>query len=287
MSSTAARLQVGGSRRVVDRVMTVLCGAGLLFAFIPLCSLLFLVISRGLPSLSWTFLTSVPKPVGETGGGVGNGLLGSALLTLMSAAIGLPAGIGAGIYLASNKGEGMFGRTVRFLAEVLSAVPSIVVGLAVYGLVVAPFHHFSALAGGLALAILMIPTLARSTEEVVKLVPHSLYEASLALGVPEWRSSLLVVTRTALGGIATAACLAMARAAGETAPLLFTALSNQFWNVQPTQPTASLPVQIFNYATSPYPDWQAQAWGAALVLLMFVGGLNILARIISKRATFS
>ena len=204
----------------------------------------------------------------------------------MSAAIGLPAGIGAGIYLAS-KGEGMFGRTVRFLAEVLSAVPSIVVGLAVYGLVVAPFHHFSALAGGLALAILMVPTLARNTEEVIKLVPHSLYEASLALGVPEWRSSLLVVTRTALGGIATAACLAMARAAGETAPLLFTALSNQFWNLQPTQPTASLPVQIFNYATSPYPDWQAQAWGAALVLLMFVGALNILARIISKRATFS
>jgi len=284
VSATAARLQVGGSRRIVDRLMTVVCGAGLLFAFVPLCSLLYLVISRGLPSLNWTFLTGLPKPVGETGGGVGNGLVGSALMTLMASAIGLPAGIGAGIYLAS-KGDGAFGRTVRFLAEVLSAVPSVVVGLAVYGLVVAPFHHFSAAAGGLALAILMIPTLARSTEEVVKLVPHSLYEASLALGVPEWRSSLLVVTRTALGGIATASCLAMARAAGETAPLLFTALSNQFWNLQPTQPTASLPVEIYNYATSPYPDWQAQAWGAALVLLMFVGGLNLLARVISKRAT--
>jgi phosphate transport system permease protein len=286
MNAATARIQVGGSRRAVDRLMTVLCGAGLLFAFVPLCSLLYLVISRGLPSVNWTFLTALPKPVGETGGGVGNGLLGSALLTLMASVLGLPAGIGAGIYLASH-GEGTFGKIVRFLAEVLSAVPSVVVGLAVYGLVVAPFHHFSALAGGVALAILMIPTLARSTEEVVKLVPHSLYEASLALGVPEWRSSLLVVTRTALGGIATAACLAMARAAGETAPLLFTALSNQFWNVQPTQPTASLPVQIYNYATSPYPDWQAQAWGAALVLLMFVGALNLLARVISKRAMLS
>jgi phosphate transport system permease protein len=264
--------------------MTLLCGACVLFAFVPLTSLLYLVISRGLPSLNWTFLTGLPKPVGETGGGVGNGLVGSALLTLMAAAVGLPTGVGAGIYLAKN-GEGLFAKIVRFLAEVLSAVPSVVVGLAVYGLVVAPFHHFSALAGGLALAILMIPTLARSTEEVVKLVPHSLYEGSLALGVPEWRSSLFVVTRTALGGIATAACLAMARAAGETAPLLFTALSNQFWNLRPDQPTASLPVQIFNYAISPYKDWQAQAWGAALVLLMFVGALNIIARLISNRAT--
>jgi len=286
VNAMTTRIAAGGYRRAVDRLMTVLCGAGLLFAFIPLCSLLYLVISKGLPSLNWTFLTALPKPVGETGGGVGNGLVGSALLTLMASALGLPVGIGAGIYLA-NRGEGTFARTVRFLAEVLSAVPSVVVGLAVYGLVVAPFHHFSAAAGGLALAILMIPTLARSTEEVVKLVPHSLYEASLALGVPEWRSSLLVVTRTAMGGIATASCLAMARAAGETAPLLFTALSNQFWNLQPTQPTASLPVEIYNYATSPYRDWQAQAWGAALVLLMFVGGLNILARIISKRATLT
>ena len=265
--------------------MTVLCGACLAVVLLPLSSLLYLVISHGLPALSWTFLTSLPKPVGETGGGIGNGLLGSALLTLMAAALGLPMGIGAGIYLAGNS-DGRFASMVRFLAEVLSAVPSIVVGLAVYGLVVAPLHHFSALAGGLSLGILMIPTLARSTEEVIKLVPHSLYEASLALGISQWRSSLFVVTRTALGGIATAACLALARVAGETAPLLFTALSNQFWNVRPDQPTASLPVQIFNYAISPYPDWQAQAWGAALVLLLFVGGLNLLARLLSRQATF-
>jgi phosphate transport system permease protein len=196
----------------------------------------------------------------------------------------MPAGIGAGLYLASH-GEGRFGRTIRFLAEVLSAVPSVVVGLAVYGLVVAPMHHFSALAGGLALAILMVPTLARSTEEVVKLVPHALYEGALALGVSRWRAQLLVITRTALGGIATASCLALARAAGETAPLLFTALANQFWNLRPDQPTASLPVQIFNYAISPYKDWQAQAWGAALVLLAFVGALNLIARFLSRRAT--
>lgn len=272
-------------RRAVDRTMTALCAACLLVALVPLGSLLWMVLSRGLPALSWTFLTSLPKPVGEVGGGIGNGLAGSALLTVMAAAVGLPMGIGAGLYLASY-GDGLFGRTVRFLAEILSAVPSVVVGLAVYGLVVAPLHHFSAMAGGLALAILMIPTLARSTEEVVKLVPHSLFEGALALGVPKWRASLLVMTRTALGGIATAACLALARAAGETAPLLFTALSNQFWNLRPDQPTASLPVQIFNYAISPYKDWQAQAWGAALVLLIFVGGLNVLARFLSRKATF-
>ena len=282
----ARRLGFGDRRSLVDRTMTVLCGLCLLAAFFPLGSLLTMVISRGLPSLSWTFLTGLPKPVGELGGGVGNGLVGSALLTLMAASIGIPAGVGAGLYLASH-GDGVFGQAVRFLAEVLSAVPSVVIGLAVYGLVVAPLHHFSAMAGGLALAILMIPTLARSTEEVVKLVPHALFEGALALGVPRWRASLLVVTRSALGGIATAVCLALSRAAGETAPLLFTALANQFWNVRPDQPTASLPVQIYNYAISPYKDWQAQAWGAALVLLLFVGALNLAAKLISRRATFA
>jgi phosphate transport system permease protein len=276
----------GGRRRLIDRTMTVLCGLCLAAALFPLGSLLYMVVSRGLPSLSWAFLTGLPKPVGEVGGGVGNGLVGSALLTLMAACMGIPAGVGAGLYLAAEAG-GRFAHAIRFLAEVLAAVPSVVVGLAVYGLVVAPMHHFSALAGGLALAILMIPTLARSTEEVVKLVPHSLFEAALALGVPRWRASLLVVTRTAFGGIATAICLALSRAAGETAPLLFTALANQFWNLRPDQPTASLPVEIYNYAISPYKDWQSQAWGAALVLLLFVGSLNLAAKMISRRATFA
>jgi phosphate transport system permease protein len=283
---TTSSLHFARGRRLLDQTMSVLCGLCLLAALVPLASLLFMVVARGLPSISWSFLVGLPKPVGEVGGGIGNSLVGSTMLTLMASALGMPAGIGAGLYLA-NHGNGQVGRTIRFLAEVLSAVPSVVVGLAVYGLVVAPLHHFSALAGGLALAILMVPTLARSTEEVVKLVPHALFEGALALGVPRWRASLLVVARSATGGIATAACLALARAAGETAPLLFTALSNQFWNLRPDQPTASLPVAIFNYAISPYKDWQAQAWGAALVLLVFVGVLNLLARLISSRSTFA
>lgn len=268
-------------RFIVDRAMTVICGVCLILTLLPLVSLLYLVISRGMSSMSIAFFTSLPKPVGETGGGVGNALVGSAMIVGMAALMGLPAGIGAGLYLAEH-GEGSFGKTVRFLAEVLSSVPSVVVGLAVYALIVKPLHHFSAIAGSVALAILIVPTLARSTEEVVKLVPRSLYEASLALGVPEWRSGLMVVARTALGGIATGACLTLARAAGDTAPLLFTALSNSFWNFSPNQPTASLPVQIFNYAVSPYADWQQKAWGAALVLLIFVGLLEGLARLISR-----
>jgi phosphate transport system permease protein len=268
-------------RFLADRVMTVVCGICLLLTLLPLVSLLYLVISRGLRSISIAFFTSLPKPVGETGGGVGNALVGSAMIVGMAALLGLPAGIGAGLYLAEH-GDSAFGRTVRFLAEVLSSVPSVVVGLAIYALIVQPMHHFSAMAGSVALSILIIPTLARTTEEVVKLVPRSLYEASLALGVAKWRSGLLVVARTALGGIATGACLALARAAGDTAPLLFTALSNSFWNFSPNQPTATLPVQIFNYAVSPYADWQQKAWGAALVLLIFVGLLEGLARLISR-----
>jgi phosphate transport system permease protein len=268
-------------RLLADRAMTVACGVCLLLTLLPLVSLLYLVISRGLPSLSLAFFTSLPKPVGEEGGGVGNALVGSAMIVGMAALLGLPAGIGAGLYMAEH-GESPFGRTIRFLSEVLSSVPSVVVGLAVYALIVQPMHHFSAMAGSVALSILIVPTLARTTEEVVKLVPRSLYEASLALGVPRWRSGLMVVARTALGGIATGACLALARAAGDTAPLLFTALSNSFWNFSPNQPTASLPVQIFNYAVSPYADWQQKAWGAALVLLIFVGLLEGLARLISR-----
>jgi phosphate transport system permease protein len=267
-------------RHLTDKTMTVVCGLCVVLALIPLGSCLWLVVSRGLPALSWTFLTSLPKPVGESGGGVGNGLLGTAIMLGMASLIGLPIGVGAGLYLAANP-TGRLAQATRFVAEILGGVPSVVVGLAVYALVVRPMHSFSALAGSVALAVLMIPTLARVTEEVVKLVPRTLFEASLALGVPEWRSSLKVVARTALGGIVTGICLALARATGETAPLLFTALGNQFWATRPDQPMASLPVQIFTYAVSPYPDWQQQAWGAALVLLLFVGLLNGIARALS------
>ncbi len=269
-------------RRLWNLAMTVACAACIAVALVPLASLLWMVVSRGAHALTWTFLTHLPKPVGETGGGVANGIVGSAMILGLAALVGLPIGVGAGLFLAAN-GEATAGRALRFLAEVLSGAPSVVVGLAVYTILVRPMHGFSMLAGAMALAILMIPTLARSTEEVVRLVPRDLFEASLALGVSEWRSSIKVVARTALGGITTACCLALARAAGETAPLLFTALGNEVWNLRPSQPTASLPVQIFNYAKSPYPDWQQQAWGAALVLLILVGVLNAVARFATRK----
>jgi phosphate transport system permease protein len=268
-------------RKVVDRGMAAVCAICFIAAFIPLVSVLWLVISKGAAGLSWSFFTQLPKPVGEEGGGIGNALVGTLYMVGLACLIGLPLGVGAGVYLA-EKGDGTVGNTVRFMAEVLSGVPSIVIGIVAYALVVIPMGHFSAWAGAVALAILMIPTLARATEELVRLVPGSLREASLALGVPNWRTSLRVVIRTAMGGIVTACLLAVARAAGETAPLLFTALNNQYWNLNPGAPTASLTVAIFNYAISPYDDWHAKAWTASLVLLIVVGLLNIASRFLTR-----
>jgi phosphate transport system permease protein len=249
-----------------------------LVAIAPLASVLWLVVSKGVAGLDLAFFTHLPAPVGEAGGGIGNAVLGTLYLVGLACLIGLPAGIGAGVYLA-EKGDDRLGRAIRFVCDVLSGVPSIVVGIVAYGLVVVPMKRFSALAGALALALLMLPTLARATEELVRLVPHTLREASLALGVPQWKTSLRIVIRTAMGGILTAVLLSVARAAGETAPLLFTALNNQYWNFRPDQPTASITVQIYNYAISPYEDWHQKAWAAALVLLLVVGGLNVLARV--------
>ncbi|HET9596943.1 MAG TPA: phosphate ABC transporter permease PstA [Anaeromyxobacteraceae bacterium] len=271
-------------RRIVNHAVTAVCGAMVVAALVPLGSLLWLVVSRGAAGLSAAFFTNLPTPVGEPGGGIGNAILGTAMLVGFACLLGLPLGIGAGVFLA-EKGDGVFGRAVRFTAEVFSGVPSIVVGIVAYGLVVIPMRRFSMLAGSLALALLMVPTLARSTEELVRLVPATLREASLALGIPAWRTSLRVVLRTAAGGILTAALLAIARAAGETAPLLFTSLNNQYWNLRPDQPTASLTVQIFNYAISPYEDWHQKAWSAALVLLLLVGVLNLAARSVLRRST--
>lgn len=268
-------------RKVVDRGMALVCALFFALAFIPLLSVLWLVISKGAAGLSWSFFTQLPTPVGEVGGGVGNALLGTLFMVGLACLIGLPLGVGAGVFLA-EKGDGTVGRSVRFMAEVLSGVPSIVVGIVAYALVVVPMGHFSAIAGGVALAILMIPTLARATEELVRVVPASLREASLALGVANWRTSIRVVIRTAMSGIVTACLLAVSRAAGETAPLLFTALNNQYWNTDPRQPTASLTVAIFNYAISPYDDWHAKAWTAALVLLIVVGLLNIASRVLTR-----
>jgi phosphate transport system permease protein len=268
-------------RRFVDRFMTALCGLALLVALVPLVSLLWLVISRGVAGLSFDFFTGVPAPVGESGGGVGNGIAGTLYIVGIACLYGVPLGVGAGVFLA-ERGDSRAGAAIRFTAEVLSGVPSIVVGIVAYGLVVVPMRRFSALAGGVALAVLMVPTLARSTEELVRLVPRSLREASLALGVPEWRTSVRVVLRTALGGIMTAVLLSVARAAGETAPLLFTSLNNQYWNFRADQPTASLTVQIFNYAVSPYEDWHNKAWTGALVLLLLIGALSLVGRLLSR-----
>jgi phosphate transport system permease protein len=268
-------------RKGVDAFWTVASGGAVLAAVIPLASLLWLVVSHGAPGLTVGFFTSLPAPVGEPGGGVGNAIVGTLFMVGIASLAALPVGIGAGIFLA-EKGDGKLGSAVRFTAEVLSGVPSIVIGIVAYGLVVANMKRFSALAGGVALALLMVPSLARSTEEFIRLVPQALREASLALGVPSWKTSLRVVLRTALGGIVTAVLLAVARAAGETAPLLFTALNNQYWNLDPLQPTASLTVQIFNYTISPYDDWHQKAWTAALVLLLLVGLLNLLARFLAR-----
>ncbi len=269
------------ARRLRNRVMTAVCGLMLLVALAPLASVLWLVVSRGFAALDWSFFTRLPAPVGESGGGVANAIAGTLYIVSIASAFGIPLGVGAGVYLA-ERGDGKAGDLIRFTAEVLSGVPSIVIGIVAYGLVVLPMRRFSALAGGIALAVLMIPTVARSTEELVRLVPRSLREASLALGVPEWRTSLRVVLRTALGGIVTAILLSVARAAGETAPLLFTSLNNQYWNWRADQPTASLTVQIFNYAVSPYEDWHRKAWGAALVLLLIVGVLSLGARLLAR-----
>lgn len=269
-------------RRVKSAVMVGLCGLAVGVALVPLVSLLWLVVSRGVAGLSWTFFTALPAPVGEPGGGVGNALMGTLLLVGLASLMGIPVGVGAGVFLA-ERGDGTMGKLIRFTAEVLSGVPSIVIGIVAYGLIVVPMKRFSALAGSVALAILMVPTLARATEELVRLVPRSLREASLALGVPQWKTSLRVVLRTALGGLVTAALLAISRAAGETAPLLFTSLNNQYWNARPDQPTASLTVQIFNYAISPYEDWHQKAWAAALVLLLFVLAANVASWLVARR----
>ena len=269
-------------RKGADIAMRGLCVAATLLAIVPLVSVLSYIAARGLGGLSWRFFTELPKPVGEAGGGFGNCILGSLVLVGLACAGGIPIGVLAGVYLAEF-GHGRFGQAVRFCADVLAGVPSIAVGIFVYTLIVLSMHGFSALAGGIALGILMLPTIIRTTEELVKLVPDSLREAGLALGVPRWRVIFRVVLRTGAAGITTGVMLAVARAAGETAPLLFTAFNNRFWSARLDKPIASLPVQIYTYAVSPYSDWQRQAWSAALVLVVLVLVLNVGARMLTSR----
>lgn len=268
-------------RKLKNGLMIGLCGLAVVLALMPLVSVSWLVIAKGAAGLSWRFFTALPAPVGEPEGGVGNAILGSLFIVALASALGIPLGVGAGLFLA-ERGDGRLGSGVRFTAEVLAGVPSIVLGLVAYTLVVVPMGRFSAWAGAVALALLMAPGLARATEELLRLVPGSLREASLALGIPRWRTSLKVILRTAAGGLLTSCLLAVSRAAGETAPLLFTSLNNQYWNLRPDTPTASLTVQIFNDAVSPYDALHRQAWSAALVLLSLVALLNLASRLLAR-----
>jgi phosphate transport system permease protein len=236
---------------------------------------------QGVGSLNFRFLVDSPKPVGE-GGGIGNAILGSVVLLGLSSAFGLPLGIAVGIYL-SEIGHGRIAGGVRFIVDTLTGIPSIVMGVFVYAIVVLPMKHFSAFAGGVALALIMVPIVARTTEEMLKLVPHSLREGALALGAPQWRVVLGVVVPAAASGIATGAILAVARVSGETAPLLFTAFGSRFFSTDLNQPIASLTVQIYNYAISPYDEWHAQAWAATLVLMTLILGINIVVRILTRK----
>lgn len=270
-----------GRRNAVDRLVTAACISAALVALVPLFSVLYYVTVRGVGGLSLDMLTELPRPVGETGGGVGNAILGSFNLVGLACLFGIPPGVLAGIYLAEF-GDGAFGRAVRFAADVMSGVPSITVGMFIYGIVVLRVGHFSAYAGGMALAVIMLPTITRTTEELLRLVPESLREAALGLGVPKWRTTLRVMLRTALPGVATGIMLAVARVFGETAPLLFTSFSNRFWAEGLNEPTASLPVQIYTYAVSPYEDWHRQAWAAALLLVVLVLVLNVSARVLVR-----
>ncbi|MBI3006459.1 MAG: phosphate ABC transporter permease PstA [Ignavibacteriales bacterium] len=268
-------------RKSKSITMYMLSGLSALIAIIPLVLIFYYTLSLGLSAINWDFFTQLPKPVGESGGGLANAIVGTLILVGLGSCISLPVGIMAGIYL-SEFGNNPFGMGVRFLTDVLNGVPSIVTGVVAYTMIVIPMGHFSAYAGGVALAILMIPTITRTTEEMLKTVPQSYREAALALGISRWKTSLRIVVRTAMGGIITGIMLAVARAAGETAPLLFTALNNRFWHTSLDQPIASLTVFIYNYGVSPFDDWIAQAWAGALVLMLMILVLSIAVRIATR-----
>ena len=275
-------LPLAWNRKILNLVMLGLCLAALGAAVIVLMAVLGYVVVQGAGSVNLAFLVNTPRPVGEAGGGMANSLVGTIILVVLASLFGLPLGIGAGIYLAEY-GRGRLATAVRFAADVLTGIPSITIGLFAYAALVVPFRTFSAIAGGVALGVIMLPVVTRTTEEMIRLVPGSLREAALALGAPRWRVILSIVLPTALGGIVTGALLAVARVAGETAPLLFTAFGNQFWSRSLIQPIAALPLQIFAYAISPYDDWHRQAWAGALVLVSLVLCLSVAARVLARR----
>ena len=264
-------------RRVTSQIAVGLCALSVIVALIPLGVILFFVLSKGIRALNLDFFTKMPVPVGETGGGMANAIVGTLMLSGLGALGAIPVGIISGIYMSEYTGSTL-ASVVRFAADTLNGVPSIVIGVFVYGIAVLPFKQFTMVAGGIALGIMMIPIIARSTEELLRLVPNTLREGALALGATRARAVFTVVLPAALPGIITGVVLALARIAGETAPLLFTSLNSSYWNVNPLQPTASLTVQIYAYALSPYEDWQRQAWAGALVLVAIVLICSLLAR---------
>jgi len=271
-----------GRRAILSRVAIASCYLAACLVILPLALIVWHLIAKGAPAFSLSFFTDMPKPVGEPGGGMANAIVGTLIVVGLGALFALPIGVAAGVYLAEF-GRGRFSATVRYTVDLLAGVPSIVVGVAAYGLVVIPMGGFSALAGGVALGILMLPTIIRSTEEMIRLVPQSYREAALALGAPRWKVTQQVVIPAARAGIVTASMLAVARAAGETAPLLFTALGNRFWSTSLVRPIASLPVMVFDYARAPYDDWNRQAWTGALVLVLIVTVISAVLRITVRR----
>ena len=273
------------SRRLRSGVVGGLAVAATVIVIMPLVAVLFYLLKQGFSSLNWDFFTKVPVPVGEKGGGMENAIVGSGIILAIASSIGIPLGIGAGIYLSEFAGGTRMGNVVRFTADVLNGVPSIVMGIAVYALIVLPQKHFSALSGGVVLGIMMVPTVTRTTEEMLNLVPYAIREAAAGLGVPKWRSILTISLRTASAGIVTGCMLAFARVAGETAPLLFTAFGNAFRSTSLNEPIAALPLQIFVYALSPYDEWHRLAWAGALVLIVLIIASVAMVRYVVSRGT--
>jgi len=271
-----------GRRRAISRVMGTLTAVAAGVIILPLVVIFAFLVYQGSAALNLDFFIHLPKPVGEVGGGMANAIVGSLILIGLAACLGVPVGVLGGLYLAESR-DRRLPWLVRFLADVLNGVPSIVIGIFVYALVVRPLRHFSAVAGGIALGVIMIPIVLRTTEELVRLVPASLREAGLALGIAEWKVMLRIVVTTASAGIMTGVMVAVARIAGETAPLLFTAFGNRFWHHGLDQPIAALPLQIFAYAIAPYDDWHRQAWAGALVLISIVLVVSVLARLATAR----
>lgn len=276
--------QVSLWRRLTDWGATGFAILAAILVLVPLLAIFIYLVIKGVGSINWAFLTQTPKPPGEVGGGMANGIIGTGLILAVASVIGVPLGIGSGIYLAEY-GRNRFGDIIRFTADVLNGVPSIVIGITVYSLIVVRQKHFSAFSGGVALGIMMIPTVARATEEMLLMVPNIIREAAYGLGIPRWRTTLSITLRSASAGVITGCMLAFARVAGETAPLLFTAFGNQFWNLKLNQPTAALSLQVFTYAISPYDDWHKQAWAGALILIVLIVVAVAAVRIVTARGT--